>query len=605
MQKQTKPSRSQLIFLVIAIFAILISVSSASASPLPSSSQVYVSTNGSDANNGSTEAPYLTIAKGVESVSENGTVHIANGVYSGTNNTNITISKSMNITGQSQTGTIINGTGTNWIFNIQNGVTVTIQNLTITNATAYYGAAIYNDEGNMTIKGCTFSNNSADGDGGVIYTYGGNTLIIGSTFTGNSADGDGGVIYTSSSYSVYGDNFSIINCTFIGNSADGEAGVIYNEQNLNLTNCSFTGNTGYDGGAIYNCCGDETITGCTFVNNTATNDGGAIYNYMYLTANFNRIVGNTALEGSALYNDQGYTANVEYNWWGSNTNPKLVSNLIAGDVEDVDADPWLILSINATPSEIFNTKTSNVTVDLYTDSNNNSHSSESAKYPAVIPVTFSTTWGSVTQSVLNYGTGVATFTADGGTIPTPNVATVSAADSANLTATVSTNITIKPASNLYVKITSSNSKPTIGETFTLTYKLGNKGPDAATNVTITMPVPENFEISSITGDGNWTYNAATRTITWTLANVTVGDPYLYVTGKTTKAGVYSFGSSIASDTYNLNTEDVTPLTINAADPTEVNAASGTVAMQKTGAPLNCLILAILAVISGFAMPRRK
>lgn len=342
------------------------------------------------------------------------------------------------------------------------------------------------------------------------------------------------------------------------------------------------------------------------MNNTATTRGGAIYNDYELTVNFSRIVGSTASEGSAIYNYQGYTANVEYNWWGSNTDPKTILNLIAGAVNGVDADPWLILSINATPSEIFNSKTSNVTVDIYTDSNNNNHSSEAAKYPSKIPVTFTTTWGSITQSVLNYGTGTAVFTANGGVIPTPNVVTVSAADSANLTATVFTNITIKPAANLYVNIKSSNSNPKIGETFKLTYKLGNSGPDAASNVTITIPVPENFEISSISGDGSWTYNAATRTITWTLANVPVGDPYLYITGKTTKAGVYSFGSSITSDTYNLNTEGVTPLTINAASNTaSVNAANVTVAMQTTGMPIAGLILAILAVLGGIFTPRKK
>ena len=66
---------------------------------------------------GTADSPYLTIQKGVDSVSEDGTVYIENGVYNGTNNSiRYIVSKSMNITSQSQTGTIINGTGTNWIF---------------------------------------------------------------------------------------------------------------------------------------------------------------------------------------------------------------------------------------------------------------------------------------------------------------------------------------------------------------------------------------------------------------------------------------------------------------------------------------------------------
>ena len=70
-----------------------------------------------------------------------------------------------------------------------------------------------------------------------------------------------------------------------------------------------------------------------------------------------------------------------------------------------------------------------------------------------------------------------------------------------------------PQSSIYVVVTSSKKDPSIGETFTLTYKLGNNGPDPAENVTITIPLPEGFELSNISGDGNWTYNETTRTIT--------------------------------------------------------------------------------------------
>ena len=171
-----------------------------------------------------------------------------------------------------------------------------------------------------------------------------------------------------------------------------------------------------------------------------------------------------------------------------------------------------------------------------------------------------------------------------------------------------------PQSSIYVVVTTSKTNPNVGETFTLTYKLGNNGPDDASNVTTTIPLPEGFELTSINGDGNWTYNTTTRTITWTLANVAVGDPYLYITGKTNKAGSYLFTSSISSDTYNINTHDITPITINVISPTapanpvtQVNAASNTktIGMQETGTPMNYLILAILAVLSGLILPRRN
>ena len=114
---------------------------------------------------------------------------------------------------------------------------------------------------------------------------------------------------------------------------------------------------------------------------------------------------------------------------------------------------------------------------------------------------------------------------------------------------------------LYLQITSSNKNPNVGQSYTLTYKLGNKGPDNASNVTITIPLPALFTLSNIKGNGNWTYNSPNNVITWTLNSVTIGDPYLYITGKTSNNGVYVFGSDISSGTYNLNTQGVTPITI--------------------------------------------
>ncbi len=159
-----------------------------------------------------------------------------------------------------------------------------------------------------------------------------------------------------------------------------------------------------------------------------------------------------------------------------------------------------------------------------------------------------------------------------------------------------------PKADLYIQITSDKNNPRVGETFTLTYKLGNNGPDDATNVTITIPIPEGFHISSITGDGTW--NIVGNNIIWTFNNVTVGDPYLYITGWTTTAGNYVFTASINSNTFNLNSRGVNSLSINAEQ--QVNAATtNTIGMQTTGAPLAGIILAVLMVLGGFIGTRKK
>lgn len=166
-----------------------------------------------------------------------------------------------------------------------------------------------------------------------------------------------------------------------------------------------------------------------------------------------------------------------------------------------------------------------------------------------------------------------------------------------------TNCTIYvPKADLYIQISSDKKNPKVGETFTLTYKLGNNGPDDAENVTITIPIPEGFQISSITGDGTW--NIVGNKIIWTFNNVTVGDPYLYITGRTIRPGIYLFTASINSNTFNLNSRGVNFLSINAQQ--QVNAATtNTVGMQRTGIPIAGIVLAILMVLGGFIGTRKK
>ncbi|HEX3013111.1 MAG TPA: hypothetical protein VHO92_02400, partial [Methanobacterium sp.] len=287
----------------------------------------------------------------------------------------------------------------------------------------------------------------------------------------------------------------------------------------------------------------------------------------------------------------------ENNWWGTN-NP-VWNNLIDGFAQPTN---WVILSVKATPNSINNTQTSTVTADF--NHINGGSDLVGGHIPDGIPVSFSLTNGPL------------------GTLTLPTACTTNGTASMLFTATsvgvqdvnatlddqsVTTNITINPASNLYLNITSNNNNPKLGQTFTITYKLGNYGPDTATNVMITIPLPEGFLVSQITGDGNWTISG--NTILWTLKNVPKGDPYLYVSGWSNHAGIIVFSSSISSETYNINTNSVTPLTINtietahAASKTE--KTNKTIGMQDTGLPIAGLILSILATFGGLVAPRRK
>ena len=240
------------------------------------SSTIYVNgSSGNDSWDGQTWiTAKLSIKNATGTVTNNGTVNIAKGTYMGTGNTNIAIDRNMTIKGQNQSNTIIDTQGTSNVFIIISGITVSIQNLKLTNGNSTNGGAIYNT-GTLNVFNSTFTNNTANSDeGGAIYNTG--TLnVFNSTFTGNTAtNSHGGAIFNWGSC-------TIANCTFTGNTAtNGHGGAIFNICDCTVSNCTFTSNTAIsEGGAIQNfvTC---AVTNCTFSYNTVPYDGGsAIRNF--------------------------------------------------------------------------------------------------------------------------------------------------------------------------------------------------------------------------------------------------------------------------------------------------------------------------------------
>nr|WP_302578694.1 hypothetical protein [Methanobrevibacter arboriphilus] len=252
----------------------------------------------------------------------------------------------------------------------------------INNTNSYEGGgAIYNGGGNITINNSNFTNNTARpesdiGNGGAIYNSG-NIFIFGSNFISNIAKKNGGAIYN-----IFSENMSIINSIFIDNSAE-NGGAIYNNGSLNTTisNSIFLNNTAeVNGSAIYNTdyvIIDEWfpefsmiynssifINNSTFINNNKSaiyNTGNisisnsnltkndlAVYtekntiiissnifeNYQGISINsgaeniqiiYNRIFNNTNSTGYNL-DTSNPNINVDYNWWGSNSNPNSKIN---------------------------------------------------------------------------------------------------------------------------------------------------------------------------------------------------------------------------------------------------------------------------------------
>jgi uncharacterized repeat protein (TIGR01451 family) len=595
--------------LVLMVFIGLCAVLTASS--VSAASTVYVNaTGGSDSNIGTIDHPYQTIYQGINSVEENGTVKIADGTYTGTGNTNITINKNVTITGQSQEGTIINGTDTNWIFHINPGFTVTIQNLTITNGKSIYGGAIYNS-GTSTVVDSTFIGNTVNMYGGAIYNNNAGILTVaGCTFTNNRAEAGGAIFNWATIHDVTG-------CAFTGNTALIAGGAICNVGGTtnNVTNCTFTNNTVtgtvYGGGALYSY-GEgsggsiKNVTGCTFTDNKASLGGGAIHNDIgsSMVIHFNSFVGNTANFSSAI-NNTGNSVDATDNWWGSN-NP-VWTNLISGMPNPIN---WLYMTINATATTINITQTSLVTVsfnNIYNGTTVTSFDPITGHIPDGTFVNLTSTLGSFNPTATTTVNGIVT-----------SLFTANHAGTGNLNAitdnqTVTQLLAVHPISYMYLNTTTSKKNPAVGETFIVTYKLSNKGPDNATNVTVSFQIPVGLEfVNASVDNGTWTYNPANRTITWTLSNVAVGDPYLYLSVRALGSGSYTITPTITSETFNQNNDPLTSFTVNVqsqnnSNSNTVNAASTTktVPMQTTGMPIAGLVLAILAVLGGIFTPRKK
>nr|WP_319372423.1 right-handed parallel beta-helix repeat-containing protein [uncultured Methanobacterium sp.] len=274
-------------------------------STVSAANEIYVNTTGNDSSGtGTANNPYLTLQKGVDNLDPNGIIQIANGEYIGVNNTNITLAKNMSIVGQSQVGTIINGTDTNWIFNILLGVDVKLSNLTLTNGYATTtGGAICN-QGSVTITGCIIMDSSAIEYGGGIYSKG-NCIITDCTITRNKQTGtldtyaSGGIIND-------GGNCTITRSNITYNSANANAGGIATQNgNCTITDCEILNNYANHGAGIVNYGGNCTITRCDILYNSANIIGGIGNQFGNCTVTDSNIQYNNAINGTGITNANG------------------------------------------------------------------------------------------------------------------------------------------------------------------------------------------------------------------------------------------------------------------------------------------------------------
>jgi predicted outer membrane repeat protein len=154
-------------------------------------------------------------------------------------------------------------------YQVGDGGTLTVNDLTISNADADAdGPAIFST-GDLKVSDSTFTDNHAiSHDGGAIAAEGDGTLTVtGSTFSGNIGDTDGGAIHNDGPA-------TIINSTFHGNSSGAGSAFYENGGTGTIINSTFSGNT--DTAAIDNGGGSTTVTNTILAENPGGNCTGTI-----------------------------------------------------------------------------------------------------------------------------------------------------------------------------------------------------------------------------------------------------------------------------------------------------------------------------------------
>ena len=421
---------------------------------------VWVSASGSDANDGSQDSPVATIAKAIELVAEGYTIHVGEGTYIANS---LTIAKSFAMIGSGKV--IIDGNASK-IMNINENTIVNFTNVAFTNALNNYGG-VMQSKGTVNLNNVSIYKNTQKSGStptvSSIYNTGVMTIV-----NSNIYENDGyGLIFNSGNLDIINTSISsnnvakgttyaflyidsgavnVINSTLSDNTAR-LGGIWLNKGTLNVNNATFENNvvTVGNGGAIHieSDSSTATIKDSKFIGNKANKDGGAIYNKGTLnieTSIFDANAasnGNTGYHGDDIYNSGILTlhysallgkgtnkliynegrepsANAQYNWWGTNSNPStLVGAGLDYDDEpcdDVDVSNWVVMSVDPTSIEkviVGNEKTLTVNFNHY---NANGVIKELAKSIPSINVNFEAVNGTLSSDVAATDNGVASVT---------------------------------------------------------------------------------------------------------------------------------------------------------------------------------------------------
>ena len=232
---------------------------------------------------------------------------------------------------------IIDGNGTDRIFDIRPGATITISGVTVQNGNPGSGAnggGIIVTGGaprtKLTLSGSAVIRNRAVIGGGIHNAGNGATAVIQDTLiASNLAATSGGGIANSG-------DLTLLNSTLTQNQARTGGGIEHFGFSMKLTNSTVSGNSASDnGGGLYNR-GDTLILNSTFNGNGASGPrtGGNIFQDTASLAIMNSIVANSDADGNCFRNE-GFLISQGNNLDSGNTCD------FNGDSDSINTDPLL------------------------------------------------------------------------------------------------------------------------------------------------------------------------------------------------------------------------------------------------------------------------
>ncbi len=155
---------------------------------------------------------------------------------------------------------------------------ITIRHCTFTdNSSSYMGGGLYCTHSNIALSHCVFANNNAVHGGGCAIRWSTPVAVDNCVFYGNSGTYGGAVAF------YFSDNFTVENCLFYTNTANAGGGIRFSSSTPELINCTFAQNIAADGGGIFIINQSPTMRNSLFWGNDSlqifVHAGGVTVNY--------------------------------------------------------------------------------------------------------------------------------------------------------------------------------------------------------------------------------------------------------------------------------------------------------------------------------------